>query len=206
MKAATPVEIVRELMEANGVSQPSSPDDRLERARLGAAFRKAADQQEPGSQARRALLTFPRRCFSTSSGGGTRPPALASSFDQDTGCSLGESALVVTVKPYAAPYVSTDADALAARARAAAIGCGRPLAADQGEPSPIADRAREQHAILVRTLRDHGVDRARDRAVSRIADRIARRRLRDRLPERRGHRAAVADSSAGPKSPPSSAG
>jgi dimethylargininase len=69
----------------------------------------------------------------------------------------GERTQVVPVKSLAAPYVSSDAAALAS-----AIVLRPSVAVDRlppikGEPSPIADRAVEQHAILVRTLRDHGV-------------------------------------------------
>jgi len=63
----------------------------------------------------------------------------------------------VTVKGYASPYVSSDAGALAGAVvlrPSAAVDRLPPVA---GEPSPIADRAREQHAILVGTLRDRGV-------------------------------------------------
>ena len=63
----------------------------------------------------------------------------------------------MTVKPYAAPYLSSDAGALAG-----AVVLRPSTAVDQlppvaGEPSPIADRAAEQHAVLVRTLTDRGV-------------------------------------------------
>src|SRR5665213_2354837 len=71
--------------------------------------------------------------------------------------SLGEPALVVTVKTYAKPFVSSDAGALAAvlvLRPSAAVDRLPPI---KGEPSPIADRAQEQHAIFVRTLRDRGV-------------------------------------------------
>ncbi len=63
----------------------------------------------------------------------------------------------MTVKPFAAPYVSSDAGALAGAfvlRPSAAVDRLPPLS---GEPSPIADRAGEQHDILVRTLRDRGV-------------------------------------------------
>jgi len=63
----------------------------------------------------------------------------------------------VTVKPYAAPYVSSDAGVLAGAVvlrPSAAVDTLPPI---PGEPSPIADRAVEQHEILVRTLRDRGV-------------------------------------------------
>ena len=61
-------------------------------------------------------------------------------------------------KSYDPPYVRSDAGALAAALvcpPSAAIDRLPPLAS---EPSPIADRALEQHGILVRTLRDRGVD------------------------------------------------
>ncbi|HTJ25973.1 MAG TPA: hypothetical protein VMA36_07400 [Candidatus Limnocylindria bacterium] len=61
------------------------------------------------------------------------------------------------VKTYAAPYCSSDVGALVAAAvlrPSTAIDRLPPL---QAEPSPIAERAQEQHAILVRTLRDRGV-------------------------------------------------
>ena len=64
---------------------------------------------------------------------------------------------VVTVKSYDAPFVSSDAGALAGAVvlrPSAAVDRLPPVA---GEPSPIADRARDQHVILVRTLRDRGV-------------------------------------------------
>ena len=63
----------------------------------------------------------------------------------------------MTVKPYAAPFVASDAGALAAAVvlhPSAAVDRLTPI---KGEPSPIADRAQEQHAIFVRTLRDRGV-------------------------------------------------
>jgi dimethylargininase len=65
---------------------------------------------------------------------------------------------VVTSKTFEAPFVRSDAGALAG-----AIVCApSPRIADlvplKSEPSPIADRALEQHKILVRTLRDRGVD------------------------------------------------
>jgi dimethylargininase len=63
----------------------------------------------------------------------------------------------VIVKSFAAPYSSFDAGALAGAAvlrPSTAVDRLPPL---KGEPSPIAERAEEQHAILVRTLRDHGV-------------------------------------------------
>ena len=68
-----------------------------------------------------------------------------------------EPALVVTVKTYAAPYVSSDAGALAGAVVLRPSAAVDRLPPVKGEPSPIADRALEQHAILVRTLRDRGV-------------------------------------------------
>ena len=70
---------------------------------------------------------------------------------------LGETALVVTVKTYAAPYVSSDAGALAGAIVLRPSAAVDRLPPIKGEPSPIADRALEQHGIFVRTLRDHGV-------------------------------------------------
>jgi dimethylargininase len=63
----------------------------------------------------------------------------------------------VTVKSYAAPYLSTDAGALAGAVVLHPSTAVDRLPPIKGEPSPIADRAKEQHAILVRTLRDRGV-------------------------------------------------
>jgi N-dimethylarginine dimethylaminohydrolase len=64
----------------------------------------------------------------------------------------------VFVKSYAAPYVSSDAGALASALVLRPSAAVDQLPPVSGEPSPIADRAQEQHAILVRTLRDRGVD------------------------------------------------
>jgi N-dimethylarginine dimethylaminohydrolase len=61
-------------------------------------------------------------------------------------------------KTYDAPYVRSDAGALAGAivcAPSAAIDRLPPLAS---EPSPIASRALEAHGVLVGTLRDRGVD------------------------------------------------
>ena len=69
----------------------------------------------------------------------------------------GEPVPVVTVKSYSSPYVSTDAGALAGAVVLRPSTAVDRLAPIKGEPSPIADRARDQHAILVRTMRDHGV-------------------------------------------------
>lgn len=60
-------------------------------------------------------------------------------------------------KPYASPYVRSDAGALAG-----AVMCTPSAAVDrlpplQAEPSPIAERAIAQHGILARTLGDRGV-------------------------------------------------
>lgn len=64
----------------------------------------------------------------------------------------------MVAKSFDAPYVQSDCGALAG-----AIVCAPSKNVDQlvplkSEPSPIADRALEQHGILVRTLRDRGVD------------------------------------------------
>jgi dimethylargininase len=61
-------------------------------------------------------------------------------------------------KSYDRPYVRSDAGALAG-----AVVCTPTAAVDrlpplQAEPWPIATRAIEQHAVLVRTLRDRGVN------------------------------------------------
>ena len=73
------------------------------------------------------------------------------------GAPFGETSLVVTVKTYSAPYVSSDAGALAGAIVLRPCAAVDRLPPIKGEPSPIADRALEQHGILVRTLRDHGV-------------------------------------------------
>jgi dimethylargininase len=70
---------------------------------------------------------------------------------------VGESAQVVIVKSYASPYVSSDAGALTGAIVLRPSAAVDRLPPIKGEPSPIADRAIEQHGILVRTLRDHGV-------------------------------------------------
>ncbi|HTW85182.1 MAG TPA: hypothetical protein VMD91_14025 [Candidatus Sulfotelmatobacter sp.] len=64
----------------------------------------------------------------------------------------------MTVKSYAAPFVSSDAGTLIAAALVRPTAAVDQLPPRPGEPSPIADRAIEQHAILVGTLRDRGVD------------------------------------------------
>ncbi len=63
----------------------------------------------------------------------------------------------MTVKTYAGPYVGSDAGALAAALVLRPSAAVDQLPPIKGEPSPIADRAQEQHAIFVRTLRDRGV-------------------------------------------------
>ena len=63
----------------------------------------------------------------------------------------------MTVSSYAKPYVSTDAGALAGAVvirPAAAVDRLPPM---KGEPSPIADRAQEQHDIFTGRLRSLGV-------------------------------------------------
>jgi dimethylargininase len=63
----------------------------------------------------------------------------------------------VTAQRYTVPFAASDAGALAGAVvlrPCAAVDRLPPVA---GEPSPIASRAIEQHAILVRTLRDRGV-------------------------------------------------
>ena len=65
--------------------------------------------------------------------------------------------MTTELKPPSAPYVSHDAGALAGALvlrPGLAVERLTPIA---GEPSPIADRAQAQHAVLVRTLRDRGV-------------------------------------------------
>ena len=64
---------------------------------------------------------------------------------------------VVTVKSYAAPFVSSDAGTLVAALVLRPSAAVDRLPPVHGEPSPIADRARDQHAVLVRNLRDRGV-------------------------------------------------
>jgi dimethylargininase len=61
------------------------------------------------------------------------------------------------VNSYAPPYVTTDAGALAGALVLRPSAAVDRLPPIKGEPSPISDRAQEQHAILVRTLRDRGV-------------------------------------------------
>jgi dimethylargininase len=61
-------------------------------------------------------------------------------------------------KSYAAPYVRSDAGALAGAVVCAPSASVDRLLPRKSEPSPIADRALEAHRVLVRTLRDRGVD------------------------------------------------
>jgi dimethylargininase len=63
----------------------------------------------------------------------------------------------VTVKSYATPYVTSDAGALAGAVVMRPSAAVDRLPPIKGEPSPIADRAKEQHEVLCRTLRDRGV-------------------------------------------------
>jgi dimethylargininase len=65
--------------------------------------------------------------------------------------------LVVTVKTFTSPYVATDSGTLTAALVLPPSAAVDQLPPIKGEPSPIADRAVEQHGIFVRTLRDHGV-------------------------------------------------
>ena len=69
----------------------------------------------------------------------------------------GEPPLVVTVNALTSPYVATDAGTLSAALVLRPSAAVDQLPPIKGEPSPIADRAAEQHGIFVRTLRDHGV-------------------------------------------------
>ena len=64
----------------------------------------------------------------------------------------------MTVNSYASPYVSTDAGALAGAFVLRPSAAVDQLPPIKGEPSPIADRAMEQHAVLVGTLRSRGVN------------------------------------------------
>jgi len=61
-------------------------------------------------------------------------------------------------KSFEPPFVRSDAGALAGAVVCAPSPAIERLLPIKGEPSPIADRALEQHKILVRTLRDRGVD------------------------------------------------
>src|SRR5579884_2634767 len=64
---------------------------------------------------------------------------------------------VVTVKSYAAPYVASDAGALAGALVLRPSAAVDRLPPIKGEPSPIAGRAIEQHAIFTGRLRALGV-------------------------------------------------
>jgi N-dimethylarginine dimethylaminohydrolase len=70
---------------------------------------------------------------------------------------MGEPDIVMT-KPYDRPYVHSDAGTLAGAVVMTPTTAVDRLAPLQGEPWPIGDRAIEQHGILVRTLRDRGVE------------------------------------------------
>ncbi|HTD37982.1 MAG TPA: hypothetical protein VK669_10740 [Candidatus Limnocylindrales bacterium] len=63
----------------------------------------------------------------------------------------------MTVKSYAAPYVSSDAGALAGALVLRPSAAVDRLPPIKGEPSPIADRAIEQHGIFTGRLRALGV-------------------------------------------------
>ena len=63
----------------------------------------------------------------------------------------------MTVKSYATPYVTTDAGALAGAVVLRPSAAVDRLPPIKGEPAPIADRAKEQHAVLVARLRSMGV-------------------------------------------------
>jgi dimethylargininase len=63
----------------------------------------------------------------------------------------------VTLKSFEAPYVSHDAGVLAGAVVLRPSTAIDGLVPIHGEPSPIGERAIEQHAVLVRTLRDRGV-------------------------------------------------
>src|SRR5664279_1370272 len=64
---------------------------------------------------------------------------------------------LVTPKLFEAPFVSHDAGVLAGAVVLRPSTLVDRLVPIQGEPSPIGERAIEQHGILVRTLRDRGV-------------------------------------------------
>jgi dimethylargininase len=64
---------------------------------------------------------------------------------------------MVMTKTSEPPYVRSDAGALAGAVVCAPSPSIERLLPLKSEPSPIADRALEQHGILVRTLRDRGV-------------------------------------------------
>lgn len=63
----------------------------------------------------------------------------------------------MTVKNFTSPYAAADAGTLTAALVLRPSAAVDRLPPIKGEPSPIADRAVEQHGIFVRTLRDHGV-------------------------------------------------
>jgi dimethylargininase len=63
----------------------------------------------------------------------------------------------VTNTPLSAPYVTRDAGVLAGAVVLRPSTAVDRLVPIHGEPSPIGERAIEQHGILVRTLRDRGV-------------------------------------------------
>lgn len=63
----------------------------------------------------------------------------------------------MTVNPSAVPYVSSDAGVLTSVLVMRPSDAVDRLPPIKGEPSPIASRAREQHTVFVRTLRDRGV-------------------------------------------------
>jgi dimethylargininase len=65
---------------------------------------------------------------------------------------------MVMTKSSEPPYVRSDAGALAGAVVCAPSPSIERLPPLKSEPSPIADRALEQHGILVRTLRDRGVN------------------------------------------------
>ena len=64
---------------------------------------------------------------------------------------------LVTPKLFDVPFVSHDAGVLAGAVVLRPCAAVDRLVPIQGEPSPIAERAIQQHEILVRTLRDRGV-------------------------------------------------
>ena len=61
------------------------------------------------------------------------------------------------MKSYATPYVTTDAGALAGAVVLRPSAAVDRLPPIKGEPAPIADRAKDQHAVLVARLRAMGV-------------------------------------------------
>ncbi len=64
----------------------------------------------------------------------------------------------MTVKSYARPFAASDAGALVAVLVVPPSAAVDRLPPIKGEPSPIAGRALEQHAVFVGTLRDRGVE------------------------------------------------